>query len=53
MLEVIDSLANAFIGTCVSGDIQQSLICFSILNDSLCLPIHRQYNWTLGLLELF
>ena len=53
MLEVFNSLANAFLRACVGGEIEQALISIGILDDCFAFPIDGQDDRTLDLLELF
>lgn len=50
---VFKALANAFLGVCLGGDIEQPLIGRCVLDDGRGFPFDRQYNGTLALFELF
>src|SRR5580704_11992916 len=52
VIDVVQALPDCFVNVGACGDIEQSLILFRILNDSLGLAVDSQHHRLLALLDL-
>jgi len=50
---VVQALPDRFVNISARGDIEQPLILFGVLHDSLGLAVHGQHYGALGFLDLF
>ena len=52
VLFIFEALADAFPGVGPSGNIEQPLVGFCVLNNRCSLSIHGENDWTLALFEV-